>query len=48
MRKTWLDSFGATMVSICTGILERFAASTSEGGKGIKRIPYWRTLKVGE
>ncbi|MGA2572781.1 MAG: MGMT family protein [Candidatus Methanomethylicaceae archaeon] len=48
IRSALAKRHGATIgCPICTGIFARIAASASVEGKGIKKIPYWRILKVG-
>jgi alkylated DNA nucleotide flippase Atl1 len=48
IRSALAKKYGSTICCpICTGIFARIAASASEEGKGVKKIPYWRTLKEG-
>ena len=48
IRSALAKKHGATIgCPICTGIFARISACASEEGKGVRKIPYWRTLKVG-
>ncbi|MDD1776389.1 MAG: MGMT family protein [Candidatus Methanomethylicus sp.] len=48
LRAALAKKHGATIACpICTGIFARIAAGASEEGRGVEKIAYWRTLKVG-